>query len=202
MTGKIYRTGDVMVDCLRNYIVMANEKSRILKRFGLSPRDYILVTIHREKNTELDRLALIARMLISLRDYDFVFPIHPRTKKSLETIGLDGNLERAKNITITEPLNYLDFVNLEANASKIMTDSGGVQKEAYVTGVPCITMRDTTELVETVAEGWNVLVDIDQKRIKQALGTFNPSKHGRRNSLGDGNSASRISRILASYGKK
>lgn len=202
VSGTVYRTGDVMVDCLRNYMMVAKEKSNILRRLGLVSKEYILVTIHREKNTQLDRLARIIRMLLSLNEYDFVFPLHPRTRKSLASIGLDRRLEKARNITTTTPLNYLDFVNLEANAKKIMTDSGGVQKEAYVTGVPCITLRDSTEVVETVTEGWNVLVDADQKKIRLALRSFNPLKRKSRISLGDGNSATRISRILASYAKK
>ena len=200
--GKVHQTGDVMVDVLLKYMVLARKTSPKLKELGQDPGDYILVTIHREKNTEKESLRRIVGAIASLRDYNFVFPMHPRTRKLLKSFGMIEKLEHASNIKITEPMNYLDFVNIEANASKILTDSGGVQKEAYVIGVPCITVRRNTELVETVREGWNVLVGDNPDAIRKSVREFLPRSRKKRVSLGKGDSAIRTSNILAEFVKR
>lgn len=198
--GKKYLTGDVMVDVLLKYADIAEEKSNIFDKLDISPKEYLLITIHRENNTEdKGRIISITKALLSLNQYRLIFPIHPRTKKALQTAGLYNKLRREKNLTIIEPLNYLDFVKLEKNALKIMTDSGGVQKEAYVLGVPCITLRNTTGVVETVQEGWNILTDSYTNQIISAVENFDPSGNSPRNSLGKGDAALRIVQILKQW---
>lgn len=196
--GKTYLTGDVMVDVLLKYRDVAQERSGVLERFGLSMGGYVLVTIHRERiTTEKERLARVIASIASFPGHRFVFPVHPRTRKAMEAWGLDRKIEQANNVILTEPLSYLDFVKLEANAAKVLTDSGGVQKEAYILGVPCVTLRDNTELVETVKEGWNVLVGDDQKKLAKAIRALDARPSSKRQSLGRGDSAVRISRIMS-----
>jgi len=198
--GEIYLTGDVMVDVLLKYMNIAEEKSRIMKKLDISQKEYLLVTVHRESNTEVEeRIISIAKALLSLKNHTLVFPIHPRTKRALKKVRLYNKLKDEKNILIVEPLSYLDFVKLEKNALKILTDSGGVQKEAYVLGVPCITLRSTTEVVETVKEGWNILTDSDMSRIIKAARDSNPPENLPRNSLGKGDAAEKIMQTLSEY---
>jgi len=198
--GNVYLTGDVMVDVLLSYKDTAERESKILKTLGVYAKKYVLVTFHRESNTEnRERVVRIVQALNSLLDkFTLVFPMHPRTKKALEKFGLYDKLADSDNILITSPLNYLDFVKLERNAEKIITDSGGVQKEAYVLGVPCITLRDTTGCMETVEEGWNRLVDVDVQKIIESVRTFDPKSDSPRESLGKGDAAVKISKLIAS----
>jgi len=104
-----------------------------------------------------------------------VFPAHPRTLKSLKSHGLMGVVEQAENVLLISPVGYLDMLVLEKNAGKVLTDSGGVQKEAYFLRVPCITLRDETEWVETIEDGWNILVGADKGKILKAIKEFNPN---------------------------
>jgi UDP-N-acetylglucosamine 2-epimerase (non-hydrolysing) len=195
--GKTYLTGDVMCDVLLDHLQMADEKSGILKKLGVSPKEYLLLTFHRVKNTDnIDVLRRLVGALLILKDFPIVFPIHPRTEKMLKKAGLLAKLEESKNILIIPPLNYLDFVKLEKNANKIITDSGGVQKEAYILGVPCVTLRDATEIGETVAEGWNFLAADDPAVIVDAVRNFHSQNQSKRRALGDGKAANRIMKIL------
>jgi len=199
--GKIHLTGDVMVDVLINYKDVADCKSKILDTLEVHPQKYVLVTFHREGNTEnRKRISRIVQALNRLsHEFTLVFPMHPRTKKALERFGLYDKLANSDNIRITSPLNYLDFVKLEKNAWKIITDSGGVQKEAYVFGVPCITLLNTTGCMETVEEGWNQLVDVNVQRVIASMKTFNLGSNSPRESLGKGDAAIKISKLIASY---
>lgn len=199
--GDAYLTGDVMVDVLLSYKDVAERESKILNTLGVCAENYVLVTFHRESNTEeRERVVRIVQALNSLLDeFTLVFPMHPRTKKALERFGLYDKLVGSGNIVITTPLNYLDFVKLEKNAEKVITDSGGVQKEAYVFGVPCITLRDTTGCIETVEEGWNILVDVYVQKVIAGVRTFNPRSESPRESLGKGDAAIKISKLIASY---
>jgi len=162
---KIVRTGDVMYDAMRYYTQRAGAESDVLARLGLEPGGYVLTTCHRAENTDnTDRLAGIVEGLAGLAaDRPVVLPLHPRTKGALERAGL---MDRAAGaLTLIDPVGYLDMVRLEAGAGLIATDSGGVQKEAYFHGVPCITMRDETEWVELTGIGVNELVGADADRI-------------------------------------
>jgi len=195
--GRKFLTGDIMVDVLLDYLHLADERSDIIEKLSLSPNDYIVLTFHRKKNTEnKDRMAEIVKALLSLKEFKFVFPIHPRTKIALQKFGLYNKLKESNNVRIIPSLNYLDFVKLEKNALKIVTDSGGIQKEAYVLGAPCITLRETTGCVETVQEGWNTLVGSRTEKIVDAIRNFHPQSSLPRDAFGRGNAAVKISKII------
>jgi len=194
ITNGVYLVGDVMVDALEYNKGIAAEKSRILERFGLSRKRYLVVTVHRPANT--DNREHMESIMAALGDagVPVLFPVHPRTRKVLTEYGSWDRLPA--NVIATEPLGYLDMLHAMANADKILTDSGGVQKEAYLLGVPCITLRDTTEWVETVGDGWNVLTGADRERIADAIRTFTPGKE-RGMIFGEAGASGRIVAILA-----
>lgn len=154
---RVYQVGDVMYDSVLFNAQLAEEKSQIISDLDLSGRAFALVTLHRAENTDdAERLAEIFRALtiIAEKEMPLVLPLHPRTRKRLDDAGFNVSLS---GLRIIEPVGYLDMLCLERNARVILTDSGGVQKEAYFMSVPCITLRDETEWVETVALGWNYL---------------------------------------------
>jgi UDP-N-acetylglucosamine 2-epimerase len=154
---KIHNVGDVMYDTALYYGNISKSKSKILERLGLKPRNYILSTVHRAENTDYrNRLENIFASLNEIsKEKKVVLPLHPRTKNCLEKAGFSDEL--TENILFIEPVGYLDMVNLEQNAYMIITDSGGIQKEAFFHKVPCITMRDETEWLELIDTGWNRL---------------------------------------------
>ena len=181
-------TGDVMLDILQECITIAEKSSKILEELELQPKEYYLATVHRAENTDdPERLKNIVDAMCSIEDV--VFPCHPRTKKHLEDLHLWEDLQ--KSIQVINPVGYLDMLLLEKNARKILTDSGGVQKEAYMLKVACITMRDETEWVETVEDGWNLLVGADKNSIVEAACEFEPVK-GQRDVFGSGDASQRI----------
>lgn len=172
ITQGVYQVGDVMYDAFRFNQELAHQKSKILETLGLKTQDYILCTIHRAENTDdPSRLQEILKALAKVQK-PVVLPLHPRTRKIIGEQGLSELL--TGNFHVIEPVGYLDMIALEVNAWKLVTDSGGVQKEAYFAGVPCITMRDETEWVETVKVGWNVLTGAVRERILEAVETFTP----------------------------
>jgi UDP-GlcNAc3NAcA epimerase len=169
-TRGVYATGDVMREAHRDAAVRAARDSRVLERLGLSAQKYLLATVHRAENTDDHaRLAGILRAFGALEE-TVVFPVHPRTRAALNAVN--GALPR--NVRLIDPVGYLDIARLQLGARAILTDSGGLQKEAYWSGVPCITLRDETEWTETVDAGWNVLVGADTDRIVAAVKTFAP----------------------------
>lgn len=177
----IYLTGDVMVDAL-NSNKEAAERSMILENLGLESKNYLLVTVHRQSNTDSEsNLTNIIEACLEISDR-IIFPVHPRTEKYLKTYGVYDKLK--EKVLVTKPQGYLDFLKLMNHAKKILTDSGGIQKEAYILGVPCITLRHNTEWVETVEDGWNVLVGVDKKRIVEMAHGFEP-RTKRRNVYGE-----------------
>jgi len=187
----IYLTGDVMYDSLIYNIKIAEKKSEILEKLELNKKDYLLLTIHRAENT--DDIKNLVKILNSLSKIEekVIFPVHPRTKNIIEKY----KIEISDNIVLIEPLSYLDFIKLEKYAKKILTDSGGMQKEAYILKVPCITLRDRTEWIETIEDGWNILVDRDENKIIDAVKNFNP-KEKQRNVYGDGKASEEIAEII------
>lgn len=194
ITKGVHLVGDVMYDVA----LMSAQAARgrdIGERLGLRPGDYLLATLHRPSNVD-DRDALrgIVEAFVAC-GRPVVFPVHPRTRKNLEAFGLWERL-RSKVVAI-EPVDYLDFLALLMKAAKVVTDSGGVQKEAYFFGVPCITLRDETEWIETVEDGWNAVVGIETADILHAIAHFNPTGT-KAKSFGDGHAAERIARILES----
>ncbi len=160
----------------------------------MQPGGYIVATAHRAGNVDDPaRLRLLVDLLLAVPG-PVVLPLHPRTRARLEASGLLGELEGG-DVRLLPPLGYVDFTALLTRASAVLTDSGGVQKEAYLAGVPCVTMRDTTEWVETVEAGWNVLVDLDAGRAVAALGVAAPSE--RPELYGDGRAGERVVAALA-----
>jgi UDP-N-acetylglucosamine 2-epimerase (non-hydrolysing) len=166
----IHNVGDVMMDALQYNIKIAEKKSTILDDMDLSSKDFMVATVHRASNTDdIENLSSIVEAFCSV-DENIVLPIHPRTEKYLKQYGLWDKL--CGHIMVTSPVGYIDMLELMANSKKILTDSGGVQKEAYMLGIPCITMRENTEWVETVNDGWNVLVGADHEQIVDAINEF------------------------------
>jgi len=185
-------TGDVMVDALKEHIWIAERESGILDEFGLEPGGYYLATIHRAENTDdFNRLKNIVDAFCEIEN--LVLPCHPRTEKYLKKYGLWAEL--TEHVKVIKPVGYLYMLMLEKNAGKILTDSGGVQKEAYILKVPCITLRENTEWVETVEDGWNVLVGSDKEAIVKMANGFDPDNQ-QKNVFGEGKASKEVRRIL------
>jgi UDP-GlcNAc3NAcA epimerase len=191
VTGRIEVVGDVMADATKRLKPIAHRRSRILAELDLTPGRYVAATVHREANTRPDRLPRIVAGLSSLTE-PVVFPVHPRTASALarDGLALDGA------VVALPPLGYLDFVALASQARVIVTDSGGLQKEAYWYGVPCVTLRPSTEWVDTVEVGANTLVDDDPAALTHAVAQASmPAK--RPELYGDGRASDRIADLLA-----
>jgi UDP-N-acetylglucosamine 2-epimerase len=191
ITVGVHPVGDVMYDSLLQYLPVAEEKSSVLERLGVSPGAYYLATVHRAANT--DDAARLADILKGLRRLDgpVVFPIHPRTRKAAEA----ASLATGDGMLAVDPVGYGDMLVLQKNARCVLTDSGGVQKEAYLLAVPCVTLREETEWPETLEGGWNVLAGTDPEGIVSAA--TRPAPKGRPSScFGDGRAAERIVRAL------
>jgi UDP-N-acetylglucosamine 2-epimerase len=171
ISQNVHVVGDVMLDVLQWARRRAETApSDILDRLGVTAGAYLLVTIHRTENTDdVSRLLQILNALDAL-DEPIVFPVHPRTGKAIAA----ANATLGPHIRQIDPLGYLDMIALTGSARLVLTDSGGLQKEAYWLGVPCLTLRDETEWVETVDAGWNALVGTDRDRIVEAVRAFNP----------------------------
>jgi UDP-N-acetylglucosamine 2-epimerase len=167
VTTGVHVVGDAMVQGLLE--LMPRLDPGLLDRFGVEPGEYVLATVHRQENADSrERMSAIVKAMTDCGE-TILLPLHPRTRKNLHTWGMLHTLEDADNVTVLPPLSFMAFTTLERFAKTILTDSGGVQKEAYTYLVPCVTMRDETEWVETLDEGWNVLVGADRKRIIEAL---------------------------------
>jgi len=188
----VYLTGDVMVDALQENIKIAEQNSNVLDLLSLKQEEYYLATIHRPENTDtFEKLKSIVDAFCL--NEKIVFPCHPRTEKLLKQFGLWAML--TKKVKVMKPVGYLDMLILEKNAKKILTDSGGIQKEAYIFKVPCVTLRDSTEWVETVEDGWNVLVGASKEKIAKMANDFEP-KGEQRDVFGSGNASEKITKVL------
>ena len=187
ISSGVHYVGDVMYDAVLANLPIARERSTILSRLDLEPKGYTLATVHRAANTEnADNLENIVKAL-NFADETIVFPIHPRTRKAIAT----RNLAFFPHVRVIDPVSYLDMLILESSARAIVTDSGGVSREAYFLEIPCLTLREETEHVETVAAGWNVLVGTDPDRIRETLRAFVPSMNHPL-IYGDGSAAEKI----------
>jgi len=193
ITKGVTLVGDVMVDALRYNIASTEKKSRILTRLNLKKNDYYVATIHRPGNTDNQQnLTSIIEALGEL-EKTVVFPVHPRTRKYLGKYGLWDSLPG--NMRAIDPLGYIDMLNLMKHAKKIITDSGGIQKEAYILGIPCITIRRNTEWIETLTGGWNVLVDAEKCAILGAV-LADVRTNADNTVFGAGDAAVRIARVI------
>jgi UDP-GlcNAc3NAcA epimerase len=170
MESKAYLTGDIMVDTLKQNLTVAIEKSTILSDLKLQQGDYYLLTLHRPYNVDKPEVLLHIIKNLSGSAERIVFPVHPRTQKVLKSLRINTN-----NLMIIDPVGYLDFISLEYHSKKIITDSGGIQKEAYILKKPCITLRTETEWTETVEDGWNILIDPAAKAFWPQIEAFSPS---------------------------
>ena len=191
----VYLTGDVMLDSFLHFHKIAEQNSKILNELGLRKTRYLLATVHRARNTnDEENLRNIVEAFMRVGER-IVFPVHPRTEKYLKQYGLYERLKGASNLMLIDPVGYLDSMILTRNASKVLTDSGGLQKEAYFSRVPCITLDDATGWLETVEDGWNILVGSNRGRIIEAVRHFEP-KDQQRDVFGDGKAAERIVEII------
>jgi UDP-N-acetylglucosamine 2-epimerase (non-hydrolysing)/UDP-GlcNAc3NAcA epimerase len=200
--GEVHLVGDVMADVSLAFASLAAERSRALEEHGATPGEYVLVTAHRAGNVDRpERLAALVRLLEEL-PLPTIFPVHPRTDARLRAAGLRARLDAAPRLGLVPPVGYLDFLALLRDAAAVLTDSGGVQKEAYLLATPCITLRPSTEWVETVEAGWNELVDLDADLALAALGRAvagEVAARPRPELYGGGHAGERIGALLDSY---
>jgi UDP-N-acetylglucosamine 2-epimerase len=198
ITSGVHQTGDVMYDAVLRFGRVAEERSRILERLEVAPNGYFLATIHRAANTDDDeRLRALLDELDKL-PLPVVLPLHPRTRARIDRWAPDrSGLERVR---LVEPVGYLDMLRLENAASGIVTDSGGVQKEAYFFGIPCFTLRDETEWVETTASGWNTLVPRGLGSLVRSVAEWKRPAAQPPQLFGDGRAAEKIARLLRQAG--
>lgn len=196
--GTVHLVGDVMADVSLTFRPVAQERSTVLADHGLEPGAYLVATAHRAGNVDdpgnLERLVALLEAL----PMRCALPLHPRTAARLEESGLRARIDAADHLLVLPPLGYLDFLALAASAWAILTDSGGVQKEAYLLGVPCVTLRETTEWVETVEAGWNVLTGLDRDAALAALERAAPPEP-RPELYGGGRGSERVRDVLGAY---
>ena len=199
-SDRVHLVGNVMIDTL-----LANKKkaeqSNILEGMGLTPKQYAVITLHRPSN--VDDLAglekIIAAFEVIQKELKLVFPIHPRTRNNMAGTDLQARVEAMQNLILLEPVGYLAFLKLMANAALVMTDSGGIQEETTILGVPCMTLRPNTERPVTITEGTNQLVKLtteDILAVYSELQKTNFSVSGRIPELWDGHAANRIAKIV------
>jgi UDP-N-acetylglucosamine 2-epimerase len=183
-----------MYDAVLQFSAIARQRSTILEDLGLESKTYLLTTIHRPYNTDIpENLRNIFQAFAEIREV-IVFPAHPRTSKKIVALESEFFQELVpKNVKIIEPVGYLDMLVLEENARLILTDSGGMQKEAYFFGVPCITLRPETEWLETVESGWNVVAGADISAIIEGCEkAINSPPTSRHDLYGDGRASEKI----------
>jgi len=198
VAGSAHLVGDVMADVSLAFRPIAAERSTVLADHGLEPGGYVLATAHRAGNVDApDRLERLVALLEAVPQ-TCVLALHPRTAARLEAAGLGERVAAAPALVVLPPQGYLDFLALTAGAHAVLTDSGGVQKEAYLLGVPCVTLRETTEWVETVEAGWNVLVGLDRDAALGALQRPRPPSQ-RPELYGGGRAAERVCDVLDAY---
>ncbi|ODS40490.1 UDP-N-acetylglucosamine 2-epimerase [Candidatus Altiarchaeales archaeon WOR_SM1_SCG] len=193
---KIFVTGNTIVDSVYQNIEIAEKKVGVFEKFGIERKNYFLVTAHRAENVDVvERLTGIIGGLNLIYDefrIPIIFPIHPRTKKMIEKFNIKLN----ENIQLIKPLGFLEFLQLEANAKLVLTDSGGVQEEACILKVPCVTLRDNTERPETVEVGGNLLAGCDPNVIFDKVNLMINRDRSWSNPFGDGKSGEKIIRII------
>jgi UDP-GlcNAc3NAcA epimerase len=194
VAGRIELVGDVMVDVALRMQPLAREDDATLARHGLERGGYLLITAHRAGNVDDQRRLCALVELLERLGEPALLALHPRTRERLRAAGLLARLEGVERLRVSPPLGYMEFSSLLLGARAVLTDSGGVQKEAYLARVPCVTLRSTTEWVETVATGWNTLVDLDAQAALEALAHTPRGEHPPL--YGDGHAAERCVRAI------
>ena len=193
---KIFFVGNVMIDTIKN-----NEekikRSKVLDEFNLKKKEYLLITIHRQENVDsLENLEKIISIILDLKEkYKIVLPLHPRTENKLKENSLFDKLNDENNITLLPPVRYIDFINLEMNSLCVLTDSGGIQEETTVLGIPCLTLRNETERPITVTEGTNEIVGLNLNKIREGLLNLE-FKNNKIPEFWDGKTSGRIVKII------
>ncbi|HEV3228985.1 MAG TPA: UDP-N-acetylglucosamine 2-epimerase (non-hydrolyzing) [Solirubrobacteraceae bacterium] len=192
--GDVMIVGDVMIDVALAIQPRARQRVDVLERLGVASGEFLLVTAHRAGNVDdPERLSALVELLVEL-PHPVVLPLHPRTRERLERYRLFDRLAGADRVELLAPVGYLEFTALLCHARAVLTDSGGIQKEAYLAGVPCLTLRDRTEWGETVQAGWNTLVDLDREATLAALAASPPPE--RPPLYGDGHAGARVVEAL------
>ena len=188
---KIFVTGNTIVDAVFENLEIANRKRNVIDHLDLTPKDYFLVTAHRQENVDnKSRFAWILRGLKKIAEefkLPIIFPIHPRSRKRMKEFGLQSD-----EVALIDPVDFLSFLQLEHNSRLVLTDSGGVQEETCILGVPCVTLRDNTERPETIEVGSNVLAGTDLKGILECVKMMANGETGWKNPFGDGNAGTKI----------
>ena len=194
--NKIFVTGNTIVDAVFQNLEIAKRKVDILNKLNLNSEEYFLVTAHRQENVDdKERLKCILdglELIYNKFNLPLIYPIHPRTMKRLKEFGL----EVPEGIRLIEPLGFLEFSQLEANAKLVLTDSGGVQEETCILRVPCVTLRDNTERPETLEVGSTVLVGVNQNKILEGVEKMLNKERNWKNPFGDGKAGSKIIKVL------
>ena len=194
--GKIYLTGNTIVDSTQKYLEIANTSSKILERHGLCRDSYFLMTAHREENVDnrkcMSNILKGASNVAQRSNIPVIFNVHPRTKDRLDKFSLTNDSSFIKHIKRIEPVGYLDFLVLLRNARAVLTDSGGVQEEACIVKTPCVTLRENTERPETLSVGSNRLAGTDPDRMEEAIETMLDVRRDWEIPFGDGNASGRI----------
>jgi UDP-N-acetylglucosamine 2-epimerase (non-hydrolysing) len=198
--GKVCLTGDVHVYVLKKWLPIAEEKSAILSRLGLRSGEYVLITLHRAENVDnVERLAKFLQLINTIAQYyKVLFPIHPRTRKNIAEAKLTSPLETNDNVVVTQPLGYIDFLKALNNAKLVLTDSGGVQREAYLLKKPVAILRKTTEWIELVESSWVLLYDIEKEINVDKIINWKPQKYVE-GLLGDESAPQKIAEIIYQY---
>jgi UDP-N-acetylglucosamine 2-epimerase (non-hydrolysing)/UDP-GlcNAc3NAcA epimerase len=199
VAGRVEVVGDVMVDVALRWQPAARANAEIPAAHGVTPGEYLLLTAHRAGNVDDPRRLRELVSLVLALARPVVLALHPRTRARLRDADMLGELQRANAVTLTEPLGYVEFSALLCQARAVLTDSGGVQKEAYLAGVPCVTLRANTEWVETVQAGWNTLVDLDTDAALAAIERDPPAR--RPQLYGDGHAARRCVQAIGRLGR-
>lgn len=187
----VHQVGDIMFDAVRRFGALARDRRETLDRFGLQPGAYFVLTVHRAYNTENPNILRGILKAAKLLELPILFPVHPRTRPLLNVV-----LPLPSNLHLCDPLGYLDMLGVLAQAKCVLTDSGGLQKEAYFLGVPCATIRPETEWVETVSAGWNIVAGTDTQGIVDAVNRVLTAERRPVDVFGDGHSAERIVKLL------
>lgn len=196
ITDGVHFVGDVMYDVILKHLPVAETKSKIMQRLNLNPGEYYLATIHRAENTDVSENLKSIFLALSSLDKKVVLPLHPRTRITLKSMR--DQVKISSKILLINPVSYLDILVLQKNCHKILTDSGGMQKEAYFLRKPCITLRNETEWTETIKMGVNILAGSDTNKIIDLAINFSPT-FPEADYFGDGNASQKIIYLIQSY---